>query len=184
MVHRRPIASLRITLPVALAMALAACDEAPQTVSRHVVDGAWDLAQGAMQQAPLLVIVEGNPFQTSAEHLETSVIEIMTGAVTWTATPRFTTEPAEAVSQSLRIVMTFNPPDGTGAHEQCTGQSSGGGPLPEERVRVLGTFCDAATILVTVSGRLADAAELDDPRVAALVRQVTLDMLSPQRRRP
>ena len=179
MVPRRAIVSLLIALPVALT----ACEEAPQTVSRHPVEGAWSLAQGVMKDAPLLVVVEGNPFQAPAEQLEASVVEIMTGAVTWTETPRFTTDPTDAVSQSLRIVMTFNPLEGTGAHEQCTGQSTGAGFLPEDRVRIIGTFCDAATILVTVSGRVGDAAELHDPHFTALVRQVTLDMLSPRQPR-
>jgi hypothetical protein len=180
MANRRTIASLLTALP----FVLAACEEAPQTVSHHPVEGAWSLAQGVMKDAPLLVVVEGNPFQVSAEQLEASVLETMTNAVTWTETPRFTTDPAESVSQSLRIVMTFNPFEGTGAHEQCTGQSTGGGPLPEGRVRIIGTFCDAATILVTVSGHVGNADALNDPQVAALVRQVTLDMLSPRQRRP
>lgn len=181
MVNRRTIPfSLLIAMPVALA----GCEEAPQTVSHHHLEGAWSLAQGAMKDAPLLVVVKGNPFPIPPGQLEASVVKIMTDAVTWTETPRFTTDPTEAVSQSLRIVMTFNAPEGTGPHEQCTEQSTGGGPLPEGHIRIIGTFCDAATILVTVSGRAGDAAELQDPNTAGLVRQVTLDMLSPRQRGP
>lgn len=174
-------------LLIAVAIPLTGCEEAPQTVSRHHVDGAWSLAQGAMRDAPLLVVVEGRPFPVLAAEIEESVVEIMTEAVTWTETPRFTSDPAEAISQSLRIVITFNGPEETGtprqrtsAHEQCSGQSRGGDPLPERRVRIIGTFCDAATVLVTVSGRVGDVDDRHDPQFRALVRQMTLDMLTPQ----
>lgn len=56
--------------------------------------------------------------------------------------------------------------------------------MPERRIRVLAAFCDAATILVSVSGRIDDVTDLDDPGFAALVRQVTLDMLSPRQPEP
>ena len=190
MVNRRNIAS---SLLIALPVALTACEEAPQTVSLHHVDGAWSLAQGAMRDAPLLVVVEGQPFSapTTRVEVEGSVVQVMTEAVTWTEMPRFTTDPAEAISQTLRIVITFNALEGTGsprqrtnAHEQCTGQSRGGGPLPAGRVRIIGTFCDAATVLVTVSGQVGDVDDRHDPQFAGLVRQVTLDMLSPQQTRP
>lgn len=171
---------LAFSLLVVLSFILPACDEAPRTVSRHHVEGAWSLAQGVMKDGPLLVVIEGAPFQQPGEQLEATVVGIMTGAVTWTASPRFTSQPTEGVSRSLRIVMTFNSPQETGAHEQCSGQSTGGGPLPEGNIRVLAAFCDAATILVSVSGEVADVTEINDPRFAALVRQVTLDMLTPR----
>ncbi len=176
MASLRTIASF---LLIMLTVVLTACEEAPRTVVRYHVEDAWTLAQGAMKEAPLLVVVQGAPFLQPGEQLEASVLEIMTGAVTWTATPHFTVDRARSVSQSLRIVMTFNPPQGTSPNEQCAGQSTGGGPLREGAIRVLGAFCDAATILVSVSGRLLDATDPEDPRFAALVRQVTLDMLSP-----
>jgi hypothetical protein len=180
MVNSRTLAPLLI----ALCIALGACEDAPQTVTRRQVDGAWSLAQGVMKDAPLLVIVQGQPFEASAAQLERRVMEIMTDAVTWTQTPRFTTDRAQALSQTLRIVITFNPLQGTNAHEQCTGQSRGGGPASEGPLRIIGTFCDAATILVTVTGNVRYPDDLDDPRFAALVRQLTLDMLSPQQPSP
>jgi hypothetical protein len=164
---------------IALSIATAGCEEHPRTVSHHYVDGAWSLAQGAMRNAPLLIVIEGQPFVGTSASTESRIAAIMKEAITWTETAAFTTEPAQAVSQTLRIVITFNPLERTDAHAQCTRQSRGGEPLPEGRVRIIATFCDAATVLVTVSGRVGPVADLDDPRFAALVRQVTLDMLSP-----
>jgi hypothetical protein len=37
---------------------------------------------------------------------------------------------------------------------------------------------------VTVSGRAGDATDLHNERVTALIRQMTLDMLSPQQKSP
>lgn len=180
MINHRSIAFLLI----AVSVALAACDDRPTTVAHHYVEGAWSLAQGVMKDGPLLVVVEGNPFKAPAAQLETQIVQIMTETVTWTAMPRLTADSALATSDTLRIVITLNPLRGTGAHEQCTGQSHGGDPLPDGRVQIVGTFCDAATLLVTVSGRAGSAADLHDPQFAALVRQMTLDMLSPQQRSP
>lgn len=174
----------RSIAPLLIAVVLAACEDRPATVAHHHVEGAWSLAQGVMKNGPLLVVVEGNPFTAPAAQLETRIVQIMTDAVTWTATPRFTTDSALASSNTLRIVMTLNPLPGTGAHEQCTGQSRGGGPLPDGRIRIIGAFCDAASLLVTVSGHAGDAANLHDEQVTALIRQMTLDMLSPQQRSP
>jgi hypothetical protein len=180
MINRRSIAPLLI----AMSVALAACEDRPTTIAHHYVEGAWSLAQGVMKDGPLLVVVEGNPFEAPAAQLESRIVQIMTDAVTWTATPRFTTDPALTTSDTLRIVITFNPLQRTGAHEQCTGQSRGDGPLPDGRVQIIGTFCDAATLLVTVSGRVGNAADLHNAQVTALVQQMTLDMLSPQQKSP
>jgi hypothetical protein len=180
MINHRTIALLLMTVSVAMA----ACDDRPTTVAHHYVEGAWSLAQGVMKDGPLLVVVEGSPFEAPAAQVESGIVQIMTEAVTWTATPRFTTDPALATSDTLRIVITLNPLKGTGADEQCTGQSHGGGPLPDGRLRIIGTFCDAASLLVTVSGRAGNAADLHDAQVTTLVRQMTLDMLSPQQRNP
>jgi hypothetical protein len=180
MINHRSIPPLLITMSVALA----ACDDRPTTVAHHYVEGAWSLAQGVMKDGPLLIVVEGNPFEAPATQLESRIVQIMTDAVTWTATPRFTTDRALTTSDTLRIVITLNPLKGTGAPEQCMGQSRGGGPLPEGRLRIIGTFCDAATLLVTVSGRAGDAVDLDNAQLTALVQQMTLDMLSPQQRNP
>jgi hypothetical protein len=180
MITSRVIAALLIPISIALA----ACEERPTTVVHHYVEGSWSLAQGVMKDGPLLVVVEGNPFAAPAPQLEARIVEIMTDSVSWTAIPRFTTDPALTSSNTLRIVITLNPLQGTGAHEQCTGQSHGGGPLPDGRIRIIGTFCDAASLLVTVSGRAGDATDLHNERVTALIRQMTLDMLSPQQKSP
>lgn len=180
MTNPRSIAPLLI----AMFVALAACEDHPATVAHHHVEGAWSLAQGVMKDGPLLVVVEGDPFAAPAAQLESRIVQIMMEAVTWTATPRFTTDSALASSNTLRIVITFNPLQGTGAHEQCTGQSRGDGPLPDGRIRIMGTFCDAASLLVTVSGRAGDAADLQNAQITALIRQMTLDLLSPQQRSP
>ena len=180
MIASRGIAALLIPMSVALA----ACEERPTTVAHHYVEGSWSLAQGVMKDGPLLIVVEGNPFAAPAPQLEARIVQVMTDSVTWTATPRFTTDPAFTSSNTLRIVITLNPLQGTSTHEQCTGQSHGGGPSPDGRIRILGTFCDAASLLVTVSGRVGDAADLHNERVTALIRQMTLDMLSPRQESP
>lgn len=166
---------------VLLAVAVAAgCDEAPTTIVDRRVEGPWSLAQGAMVRAPLPVVVQGDPFTTADSRLEEHVVEVMTETVTWTATPGFTADPAAAASRALRVVITFNGRESLNGDDQCSGRSRGGGPLADDRVRVDATFCNGATTLVRVSGHAGDAERPDGERFRELIRQVTLDMFTPE----
>lgn len=173
---------------LAAALTVVGCDEGPQTLVDRRVDGVWSRAQGAMIDGPLPIIVQGQPFErgpAADAALGDRIVAIMTEAVTWTATPRFTSGPAVTAAATATgnaaygVVMTFNGRDSLSGGDQCEGRSRGGGPLDDGRLRLKATFCAGATTLVTVSGRVAGADGPDSERFAAFIRQVTLDMLTP-----
>lgn len=156
---------------------LAACDDAPRTDVTFRLDDVWSFAQGAMLDGPLPVQILGSPYDDTGAALEDAVIGAMTEAITWTARPRFAVDAAGAPERSLRVVIALN--GGGGGREQCLGNTRGGGPLPDGRVRVVATFCDEEDVLANVRGETARTDGVGDPRFSRLVRQVTRDMFIP-----
>lgn len=169
-VHRRLVLIVVLTLT-------ASCDEGPTTVVDRRVEGTWSMAQGAMAKGPLPVVVEGDPFE-SQRPLDERIVALMTEAVTWTATPRFAAD--ASASGGLRVVITFDPAVSMGGSAQCAGEAGRGERSRDGAVRVLATFCDGRTMLVSVSGRAADAKAPDDAEFDALIRQITLDLFTPE----
>jgi phage terminase large subunit-like protein len=168
----------RIAVMAGLAIAaagavLAMCDGAPTTTVTFRLDDVWRYAQPAM---PLLVEVRGRPYRgADRSAVEAMVVEAMSRAVSWQARPRFTVDPAAAASSNMRVVITFNPPAGSGGEANCAGSVPGGEGASNEPTRVLATFCARGRVLASVEGRVGRTAAASD-RASALIRQVTLDM--------
>jgi len=154
---------------------LAACEDAPQSNVTFRLDDVWSFARGAMNSGPLPVDLHGLPYGDEAA-LHEAVIGAMTKAITWSADPRFTADAAPG--SALRVVVTLNGGGGLGGRDQCAGESKGGGPLPNGRVRLVATFCDGEDVLANVHGNVARTDGVDDPRFSPLIRQVTRDMFA------
>ncbi|TVS00187.1 MAG: hypothetical protein EA406_01370 [Rhodospirillales bacterium] len=178
--HRTFPTGLFRCLALVLASAVVACDEGPRTVTDRLVEDPWAFAQSTMAEGPLLVQVEGDPFDAGTAALEAAVIDAMTTAVTWTGTARFAADPDAVPNPDLRVVFTFNGTAGLSGRQQCLGHSSGGGPSPDGRIDASASFCDGPTQLATVRGEVTDRS--DGRAFAALIRQITIDMLSPRQR--
>jgi hypothetical protein len=160
---------------VTVALVLAACETSPRTWVSYKNPDAWSFADGVMRSGPLLVEVRGQPYATESGALAGEVLARMVEAITWSAGARFTTIPAEAASQSLRVILTFNQRQ-LGGYDQCQGRASGGGPLPAGEVFINATFCSDQEVISNVEGRIAETQGLADPGFASLIRQTTQDL--------
>ena len=125
---------------------------------------------------PLLVLVRGMPFPASEVAVEDAVLEAARGAVTWTATPRFTLAPAQAGSAVLRLVYVFN---GQTSADPCAQDVPGGAWQQGGRITLIAALCDGSVMLARVDGLLKRQGGLDDPRFGKLIGQATRELLAP-----
>jgi hypothetical protein len=176
--------SIAVWLIVAIAAAvLGGCEEAPMTMATHRVDDPWSFAWGAIGNRPLLVEINGTPFDAESGRVEAVVVAAMTGVLRQrNASAAVTTDPGAAGSRTLRLVITFNGRSGLSGLDQCLGRAQGGEPLPRGYVWMVLTFCDFRSVLASVSGRVGGVRRPDDRQFAALVRQATGDLFDGQHR--
>jgi len=149
----------------------------PTTSATHQNPDAQTFAQNAMADGPMLVKITGTPYDVDQQRVDDIVLREMTSAMTWTATPRLTTDPQAARTPSMFVAMTF----GRGAVDgnalcQPGGGDPGGGPLDGGAVEVAASFCGAGTMISNTSGRLDQSTGPDDAKFAQLIGQVTRDL--------
>ena len=164
-------------LALAALAVLAGCG-GPMTSPTYRSPEARTFAQSAMAQGPMLVVIQGEPFAHDQERTRDAVLAAMARAMSWTGTPQFTTDAAEAPTASLYVVMTFN----TGAIDgnvQCTVPPAGGGPEEDGGVAVSASFCGSRELISNTYGRISTADGADDPAFARLISQVTTDLFPP-----
>lgn len=137
---------------------------------------AWSFAQGIMNRGPMLVEVRGKPYATDPTVIGDTVARAMEQAITWSAGARFTANAEEAASPTFRVVTTFNGPIGLSSSENCRGVGEGGGPAPENQVRLLMTLCDGADVISNVQGSVGPNTGVADPQFTNLIRQATRDL--------
>lgn len=160
-----------------VALVLGGCaGDRPTTQPTLRNPNAWSFAQGVMNRGPMLVEVNGKPYGTDDAVIGETVARAMESAITWSAGTRFTANAEEAASPTFRVVTTFNGPIGLGAAENCRGAGEGGGPAPDNQVRMLMTLCDGEDALSNVQGSVGPTTGIADPRFTDLVRQATRDL--------
>ena len=158
---------------LAAALALSACADSPRTI---VTSKAPDTRQFVTTSFPLWVEVRGKPYGAEAEGVAATITGAMKQAYVWNTAAAFTTDPDQAPGRTPNVVMTFNGAAGIGGRDQCQDRSQGGGALPDGRVGVVATLCSQGDALANVRGQIATTTGADDPRFAALIRQITTDM--------
>ena len=154
-------------------LGLLACEESPRTTASRNVENPWMFVQSAM---PLLVVVRGLPFPAPEVAVEDAVVDLARGAVTWTASPRFTPVPAQAGSATLRLVYVFN---GQPSSDPCAEDAFGGSWQQGGRMTLIAALCDAGVMLARVDGLLKRQGGLDDPKFGKLIAQATRELLAP-----
>lgn len=153
------------------------------TMATHRVADPWGFAWGAISSGPLLIEINGIPFDADGGRTEAAVVAEMTGVLRQrNATAAVTTNPGAAGSRTLRLVTTFNGRAGLSGLDQCLGRAQGGGPLPRGYVWMVLTFCDHRSVLASVSGRVGGTRSPDDRQFAALIRQATGDLFAAEHR--
>ncbi|MBK8176363.1 MAG: hypothetical protein IPK66_14185 [Rhodospirillales bacterium] len=187
----------RVRVAAALAVvALSACADGPVTSPSYQNPDSRSFAQSAMADGPMLVRIEGAPYPASADKIARVTLAAMSQAMSWTATPRLTTDPTAARVPSLVVVLTFNGPAGNGpvgngaagngaaraatvsASAQCSGKSTGGGAQPQGAVQLTASFCGSGDLLANTRGSIETSTGVDDPRFAALMQQATQDLFA------
>ena len=159
---------------LACVVMLAGCS-GPRTSATYQSPESQAFAQNAMARGPLLVTIQGQPYAAAEQASEHATLAAMQSAITWTATPRLTTDPAQASVPSMQVVMTFNV-GAIDANVQCRGGSQGGGPQPDGAVQVSASFCGSGDLISNTSGRIVRSSGAEDPQFASLIRQVTYDL--------
>jgi hypothetical protein len=161
-----------LALGLVAGLVVAGCDDVPITTVSYQLEDVQTFAAGVLGQGPMLVVVRGRPHDVPAADTEAAVLTALTQATQWIAEPRFTTQPEDAASPSMRLVVVLNdkPP------EPCLGDPGGGLPQPGGRVELTMTFCSGTTVLSKVRGRIGRTDGVDDRRFARLIRQATVDL--------
>ena len=139
-------------------------------------------AESAMSTSPLLVKIQGRPYAAPEQQIEDAVLDAMRQAMSWTATPRLTTDPAAAKIPSMAVIVTFN--DTVDADAQCSGGGEGGEPQPRGAVQVTASFCGDQSPISTNTRRISESTGVGDPQFATLISQVTGDLFAEDYRRP
>jgi hypothetical protein len=155
--------------------ASAGCADGATTSAGYRSPDSRAFAENAMSTGPMLVRMQGRPYAAPQAQIDQAVLGAMTRAMSWTATPRLTTDPAAARIPSMAVVMSFNGGvlDGDA---QCRGENAGGEPGPQGAVQVTASFCGDGSLLSHTSGHIDTSSGVDDPRFAGLIRQVAYDL--------
>ncbi len=173
---RRKYKRLRACCAVAVGLAASTgCAGTPSTSATYQSPDAREFAQNAMSTGPMLVKIQGRPYAISDEQTDQAVLDAMRQAMSWTASPRLTTDPAMAKMPSMMVVLTFNG-GVVDANAQCAGDSRGGEPQPQGAVQVTASFCGSDSLISNTTGRIGETSGIGDPRFAALISQVTDDL--------
>jgi hypothetical protein len=162
----------------ALAALATACEDGPATVAgTWRSPAAWSSLVYATTQGPLLLEVLGDPFRLPAAEFRRTVADAMSRQ-----TPgrpfAFTTRAEDAPHATFRVVVAFNPAPDLDPRKLCGGPvaiMSGGG----DRVTLLAAFCEGETMLASVSGWVAKAADAEDRRFRQLLGQTVRDLFGP-----
>lgn len=159
----------------ALAALTSGCGDGPATVAgTWRSPAAWSSMIYATSAGPMLVEVHGDPFGQSAAAFRAAIATAMTNQLIGRATA-FTSDPQQAPQPRYRVVLAFNPPADADAHHLCEGRIATAA-TPQERLTVLGAFCDGSTLLASVSGWVAKVDGSDDRRFRQLIGQLTRDL--------
>ena len=161
-----------------VAACVAGCEDAPTTTVVHQVEDPWSFAQATLMAGPMPVIIEGRAYDVDPGRIAGVVTRALAVGVTRTATARFAADPDRLITGGVRMVMTFNGGEGLDGFTQCAGRSAGGDPAAGGAVRAITSLCMGETLLVTVRGRLGRSDGLEDPRFAALIRQIAVDLFA------
>ena len=164
-------------LALMAAAVLAGCG-GPMTSPTYRNPEARSFAQSALAAGPMLVVIQGQPFAGDPERTRQAVLAAMARAMSWTASPRLATDPAEAPTSSLYVVMTFNA-GAIDANVQCTMPPAGGGPEETGKVEVAASFCGSRELISNTYGRVSAVDGPDDPAFTRLIGQVTTDLFPP-----
>ncbi len=164
------------TVAALLLFGLAACDEAPTTVVRHLHSaGSLDfLIDATKNKGPLLLEISGSPYGESEGMVTRRVTAVLDNSL---QIRPFTVTllPGDADNASYHLRLVFNGPKKGQVKDRCTA-SAVGGSKAGERVDLEATFCRDGEVLSAVDGWIEKTQSVEDEKFAKLLHQVTKEL--------
>ncbi len=162
-----------------LAALLAACGDGPASnVSYKLGPQVWDFFIYAVSDGPVLVVVDGNPFQADAGAVGDGIATAMRAAFSEPFIA-FTADPALSPHPDYRMIWTLNPAPGYNMDQACSAARPVTVPVTGRRFELRAAFCQGGRLLSAVHGWMPAAnASLDDRRFRSLVSQMARQLLS------
>ena len=179
----KKIAALMV---LAVTLVVGACAQIDTSV--RTVKGDWSgYSQSYLQQAAKLgsmaSIVAGRAFAGgSADAFRASVLNEVNGRPLGVGPLSFKAMPQGAATPALFVSFVFNPEpsfDSNAACDPAKANQAGGAPLADGSVRLVAAFCSSQRHLSGTVGMADGLASTDDPRFAALIRLVMIDLFPP-----
>lgn len=170
---------LRPLAPLAVLLGLAACAGQP-TIPNNYVDQTWrpDYLNYTAGRGGMFTQVVGNPFDVPQELVDQAVTSSLENRGFGPQMPFFTVPP-EDFRSPYRVVVMFNPSEGTSAARLCSEPYQPQNPRAGQ-VGVLAAFCLEGDRLTSVRGSVAGADGPEHPAFKRLMSQVAL-LLFPSR---
>lgn len=121
--------------------------------------------------------VVGNPFDAPDEQVSAVVRETMAKSHFGPDFP-FLAEKPLGFSSSYRMVVVLGSNGDTGYHKLCAGvHAPGGGESGGAEIRMTAALCVGDSMVTGTTGRVSGVRAPDDPAFAALISQVTHELL-------
>ena len=173
---RRP--SALHVLALALSLALAACEEAPQS---RLIDmrsaGTMSFARAAAADGPFYLETIGTPFARGVA-LDGAVFARHVAEAFAQPSLRFTTVKAEAPQSDYRMVWVFDPPDSLQLDALCTGQATPGPTRRAEILQVAAAFCHQTRLFAVARGSVKRPVTGDEGPWRQLVQQIARHLVT------
>lgn len=162
----------------ALGLALAACEEAPQ--SRLVdmrVPGTMSFAQAATTAGPMYLELHGAPFARGLALDGAAFARDVTTAFT-IPTLRFTADKAAAPQSDHRLVWAFDAPEALKLEALCAGGVPASVVRKAEIVQVTAAYCHEGRLYAVARGSVTRPRDAGDPAWRQLVQQIARHLIS------
>jgi len=153
---------------------LSACDDAngPAVVNTYDHGGVWENVVYAGKDSPILVNIHGNPFGGDANLLADNVLLHMSNAISQRVL-HYTTNPAEAKSTSIKVILLFGADKTANGRKICEGKLPEVKPIEGDKITLRAVFCSDEQLMSDVEGWVKNVTGPDDKRFKVLVGDIT-----------
>ncbi len=139
-------------LAAGVAGLLAACGDGPASnVTYKLGPQVWDFFWFAVKDGPVLVVVDGNPFQADPSTVADAVAAAMQSGFSEPFV-KFTASAPSAAHADHRMIWTMNPAPGYDINAVCGERRPATAPVTGRRLEMRVAFCQGGRLLSAVHG--------------------------------